>query len=258
MGWYLTITEEMRAAGLAGNELLVFALIHGYSQQADGCYHGGQTIAAARCGITVKTLRYILTDLEERGFVRKFNFMDGGVLRCAYSTIRGWERQTGEKISPGEKFSLDRGKNFPTTGEKISPIKENTKENENKERVSISAPARGKFDFRQALLDLGVTPETADAWMEVRRRAKAVNSELAFKDVAAQIAKSGHSAEECIHKAAAKSWRGFEATWMEERQPAQQRPAPRQQGNYFEANARAVAEIERRYGFRQNTDCDEQ
>lgn len=255
MGWYLTITEEMRAAGLAGNELLVFGLIHGYSQQADGCYHGGQTSAAERCGISKRTLQYILASLEERGFIRKFNFMDGGILRCAYSTIKGWERQTGEKISTGEKIAPDRRKNCTPTGEKIAPIKESINENIRKEG-SLSTPARGKFDFRTALLELGVTPETADAWMEVRRRAKAVNSQLAFNDVAAQIAKSGRSAEECIYKAAAKSWRGFEAAWMEERQPAQ-RQQPRTQENYFEANAR-VAEQIRRDLFKEPQPYDEQ
>lgn len=257
MGYFYTFTEEMRAAGLAGNELILFTVIHSYSQGKRGCYYGSQTHLANVCGCTDRTVRETLTKLEDRGFIKKFRFMDGNVLRVAYSVSDGWERQTGEKISTPEKISDTPGKNFRSTPEKISDNIHTDIDKDIQEGSLSGAPARGKFDFRQAILDLGVTPETADAWMEVRRRAKAVNSELAFRDVAAQIEKSGHSAEECIYKAAAKSWRGFEAAWMEDRQPAQQRQQPRKQENYFEANAR-VAEQIRRDLFKESQPYDEQ
>lgn len=249
MGWYLTITEEMRDAGLAGNLLLVYALINGYSQKQRGCYYGSLANTSEVIGCTDETVRTSLKTLTERGFIERFEFMDGGVHRVAYRTL--------PKNLGTQKIPCDLPKNLGGTSQKIWDNNNTDIENENKEKVSISAPARGKFDFRQALLDLGVTAETADAWMEVRRRAKAVNSELAFKDVAAQIAKSGHTAEECIHRAAAKSWRGFEAAWMEDRQTAQTRQQPRKQENYFEANAR-VAEQIRRDLFKEAQPYDEQ
>ena len=71
-----------------------------------------------------------------------------------------------------------------------------------------------KFDFRSALISLGVSEAVADDWMQVRKARKAVNSETAFAEVKAQIERSGHPAEECIRFAAANSWRGFKASWM--------------------------------------------
>lgn len=238
MGYYYTFTEEMRDAGLAGNELILFAVIHSYSQGRRGCFYGSQSHLAKVCGCTDRTVRETLAKLEERGFIQKSRFLEGNTLRVSYSVAEGWEN-----FSTPEKFSGTPGKNFRSTPEKIS---DNNKPDSNIDiqEGSLSAPARGKFDFRKALLELGVTPETADAWLDVRRKARAVNSELAFNDIAAQIAKSGRSAEECIHKAAAKSWRGFEAAWMEERQPTQQ-PPRRQPLSPFEANARAVENIRR-------------
>lgn len=259
MGWSFTFTESMREAGLTGNELVVMAVIHCYSQKKQGVFFGKRDFLADVCGCTPRTIANILASLEERGLISKGTGAFEGHLRCCYySTLDDHIPARMKNFHSNEKISSGDGKNFIRPNEKISSIKENININFNEKEGSLSnAPARGKFDFRGALLELGVTPETADAWMEVRRRAKAVNSELAFKDVAAQIAKSGHSAEECIHKAAAKSWRGFEAAWMEERQPAQQRQQPRKQENYFEANAR-VAEQIRRDLFKESQPYDEQ
>lgn len=249
MGWYLTITEEMRDAGLSGNLLLVFALINGYSQKQRGCYYGSLANTAEVIGCTDETVRTSLKTLTDRGLIERFEFMDGRIHRVAYRTI--------PKNLGTQKICPDLPKNLGGTSQKIWDNNNTDIENEKKKKVSISAPAREKFDFRQALLDLGVTTETADAWMEVRRRAKAVNSELAFNDVANQIAKSGYTAEECIHKAAAKSWRGFEAAWMEERKPAQQRPAQREYESPEAHNLRILRQLQERDGML-NSIVDEQ
>lgn len=71
-----------------------------------------------------------------------------------------------------------------------------------------------RFDFKNSLIDIGVSQEVAQAWMEVRRKKKAVNSEIAFRKVEREIAQSGRSADECIRCAVENSWQGFEAAWM--------------------------------------------
>ena len=243
MGWYLTITEEMRAAGLAGNALLCYALVHGYSQMEQGCYYGTIAHTADVMGCSAETARTTLRTLCEDGFIDRFDFLDGGIRRVAYrATQKIWDTQ---KFGDTQKIGEVPPQNFGTTTQKIGDnISSNNKIN-NKNNNNISMRTReGKFDFRAGLLALGVTEETADAWLDVRKRAKAVNSELALRDIAAEIEKAaadGWTAEDCIRRAAAKSWRGFEAAWIKPKQPGNPTPNPRPYESAYTHNARVLA-----------------
>lgn len=69
------------------------------------------------------------------------------------------------------------------------------------------------FNFKQALLDLGIDKDVVDDWLAVRRKKNATNSERAFNKIKNEIIKSGLSANECITLAADRCWMGFEAEW---------------------------------------------
>lgn len=83
----------------------------------------------------------------------------------------------------------------------------------NQETIKDTSAAR--FDFRAALLSLGVTAEVADAWLKIRHNKRASNTKIAFDGVAREIAKTGASADECIRMAVELSWQGFRADWYE-------------------------------------------
>lgn len=76
------------------------------------------------------------------------------------------------------------------------------------------------FDFKKALVGIGVDETIATEWMKVRRTRKAVNSEIAFKAIEKEIKLTGAPPNECIKKAVEKSWRGFEAEWYLNAKPA--------------------------------------
>lgn len=84
MGWHIVITEEMRAMGLSGNNLVVFALINGFSQNGQGCFYGSLAYVCETCGIAKRTAVYILQGLVERGFVTKTETYHNGVMSVAY------------------------------------------------------------------------------------------------------------------------------------------------------------------------------
>jgi uncharacterized protein YdaU (DUF1376 family) len=86
-----------------------------------------------------------------------------------------------------------------------SEVKNKTKEN--------NIPTSG-FDFLDSLIQLGVDKQVATDWIKVRAKHKASNTQTAFKNIAAEIEKSGRDANWCITKAVEKSWRGFEAGWI--------------------------------------------
>lgn len=228
MGWYLTITEDMRTAGLAGNALLVFALVHGYSQQQQGCYYGSLANTAEVVGCTGETARTTLRKLTEDGFIERFEFMDNGIRRVAYRAT--------QKIWDTQKICTDHPKNLGTTTQKIWD-NNNSINNTDKKSNNID------FDFRAELLRIGVTAEVADAWMDIRRKKKCSFSRIAFKELCTELGKvEGMTNDECIRKAVARNWAGFEASWLQPKNQPRQTYQPRQE-SVFEHNARIAENI---------------
>lgn len=242
MSWYLTITKEMRTAGLSGNALLVFALVNGYSQEKQGCYYGSLAHTAEVVGCTAETARTTLKSLVEKGFVEKFEFIDNGVKRVAYRAT--------QKIWDAQKIEDDLPKNLDTPSQKIWDNNNSKYRNDKKKDNNI-------FDFRSELIRIGVTAETADAWMEIRRKKRASNSKIAFKEICTELGKvDGLTPDDCIRKAVARNWCGFEAAWI---QPVRvNRYQPRKQESVFEYNARQAEEAKRNIMKYYNTNPDEQ
>lgn len=93
-----------------------------------------------------------------------------------------------------------------TDKSRIDKSREEYKEKEDKS-------SKKKFDFKQALIDIGVDENVANDWMDVRKTKKATNTATAFKKIQKEIEKSGASANECITLAVERSWSGFKAEW---------------------------------------------
>lgn len=214
MGWYFTILQEMREMGLKGNELIVFAVINGFSQNGNGSFHGSLAALQEMCGIASRqTITDILKSLVDKGFINKTEVTLNGVKNISYSVCP--KNGQGVQKMDMDVQKLDRG--CPKNGHiyindiNISP----TEINNNKGK---------RFDFKNSLIEIGVSPEVAEDWMQVRKAAKATNTETAFKRIKHEIEKSGLSANECITIAVSRSWRGFQADWVAN---MRQRPAGR-------------------------------
>lgn len=207
MGWYFTILQEMREMGLKGNELIVFAVINGFSQNGNGSFHGSLAALQEMCGIASRqTITDILKSLVDKGFINKTEVTLNGVKNISYSVCPK-NGHGVQKMDMGVQ-KLDRG--CPKNGHiynndiNISPMEINNK---------------GKrFDFKNSLIEIGVSPEVADDWMQVRKAKRASNTETAFRRIKNEIDKSGLSANECITIAVARSWQGFQADWVANQQ----------------------------------------
>lgn len=227
MGWHIVVTEEMRALGLSGNDLMVFALINGFSQDGQGCFYGSLNYICETCGISRRTAIYILNDLVERGFLLKEETIQNGVKRVLYQVNRG-----SAEIAPVvQKLHMGSAEIAPNN------IKDNISPTEiiNKEKDV-------RFDFKKSLLEIGVSPQVAEDWLKVRKAKKAANTETAFKRIQKEIELSGLSADECITIAVERSWQGFKAEWLSNYQrQSPQRPTGRRAVSVLENNM-AVAE----------------
>lgn len=226
MGWHLVITEEMRALGLSGNDLMVFALINGFSQDGQGCFYGNISYICETCGISKSTTLRILQDLTQRGLLIKKEIFENGVKSVSY--------KSGVKMTPG--VSKCNG-----GGVKMTP---NNIIDNNTPTEYINKDKDVRFDFKKSLLEIGVSPQVAEDWLKVRKAKKAANTKTAFERIHTEIMLSGMSADECIRIAVERSWQGFKAEWVDNyrrQQPA--RPTGRRGVSVLENNRNVAEEL---------------
>ena len=132
MGWYYVITQEMRDnLALAGNDLHVFAILHGYSQKEEGCYFGSAASLGERCGLSTKTVFRILKRLTDAGYVHKGEIFRDGVRYCTYTT---------DKMTYG-------GTNCPGSTDKMSHNIESDSDGFINKPLLSSSPVREKKSF---------------------------------------------------------------------------------------------------------------
>lgn len=79
-GWMLNVLE------LKGNELSIFAIIYGYSQDGESEFDGSISYLQSFANVSSKQTVYTMLDsLQTRHYIKKREFTKGKVKRCAYS-----------------------------------------------------------------------------------------------------------------------------------------------------------------------------
>ena len=99
-GTYITIQGWMRTdLNLSGNELIVYAIIYGFSQNKQGEFTGSAQYLADWVGCTRRTVMTILNKLVEEKLISKTELiLNNNEKRVSYQAERGCE-----KISQGVK-----------------------------------------------------------------------------------------------------------------------------------------------------------
>lgn len=71
---------------LSGNELVLYALIHGFSQDGVSHFHGSLAYIATALNVTKANAKKILDRLVEKNLLRKREIVKNGVKYCDYKT----------------------------------------------------------------------------------------------------------------------------------------------------------------------------
>jgi hypothetical protein len=80
-----------------------------------------------------------------------------------------------------------------------------------------------KYNFRKSLLNYGFNEDLIISWLEIRKKKKAVNSEIAFKGFIREIEKVPlMPINDILKKIIEKSWSGFDSAWIKNDNNGQQ------------------------------------
>lgn len=113
---YITIKAFMvNELHLSGNELIVYAVIYGFSQDGSSWFTGSRRYLAAWCQTSEKSVTHNLKKLLDAGLIEKRTHYERGCTINDYRAIRS-ARHRGEETSLG-------GKKVPSTGEESSPVR---------------------------------------------------------------------------------------------------------------------------------------
>lgn len=83
---YLLVQAFMiQELGLKGNELIIYALIHGFSKDGESEFKGSLSYISEWTGLSRPTVVSILKQLQENGLISKREYSVNGVKMCAYS-----------------------------------------------------------------------------------------------------------------------------------------------------------------------------
>ena len=223
--------EIWQDTDLSWNEKILLMEIDSFTSRGRDCFISNEYISNL-LGVTERMASTYLSHLVDLGYVTVVKF-DG---RCRY-VESNYDFQAGWK-----ETSTQDGKKLPHTDNNIQIDKKDT--------------ARGtRFNFKSALLDLGVSEDVVDSWLTVRRNKRATNTEIAFRRIKEEILKSGMTPQECITICVENSWQGFKSEWLQGRSSS-----PKRKETYLEHNLRVMDQMygtnmhEQTYGRRKPDD----
>lgn len=179
-GWMVT------DFGLKGNELLIYAIIYGFTQTEDQKFTGSQQYLADWLGSSKRAVRRNLDALIDRGLIVKEEANVNGVKYCSYctklndtqrySTVMDGNVPSGDNMSPGW------GQYVPGGGDNMSPNNKERNNRDIKERESkekefdqfwAAYPRKiNKQDARRAFEKAEVDIDTLLSSLERHKRSK--------------------------------------------------------------------------------------
>jgi len=210
MGWFYVITEEMQQLGLKGNELLVFAVLHGFSQRGDGCYYGSKPRLAEICGVSKRTLDGILAALQEKDLIGSKPVLVGERTATAYFT-------TCRNCTPVQNLHPSPVQNLHPTRAEIAP------NNNIDNNTSISIEIEGSKHIAHARAFVAPTLE------EVKNYCREKGYYIDPEEFMEHYTSNGWM----VGKVHMKDWKATINTWERRRRQGTTPAAPsKQKGNY--------------------------
>lgn len=78
----------VKQLGLSGNELMVYAIIHGFSQDYESEFYGSRSYIASFINASKRTVDSVLLSLQNKGLIEKHTSMKNGITTNTYSICK--------------------------------------------------------------------------------------------------------------------------------------------------------------------------
>jgi len=159
--------------GLAGNELLVYAIIHGFSQDGESCYQGSRKWLADTLNVSLPTIDKALSGLIQKGYITKSTRLVNGIIFCDYRALQGIKNlytPSKETLHPPYKESLHQITNI-----------ENTKENTKERTTGKPMPFDSVLDSVEVIKNNPALRDTFIEYIKMRKLIKKPLTNLALK-----------------------------------------------------------------------------
>ena len=110
------------------------------------------------------------------------------------------------------KFEIDNIQDF--INQEVKPLARGYGNGNGKGKGNGSIKECEIFNFENALKMLGLSSELVTTFLQIRKKKRLVNSEIAFNGLVREINKSGLTATEVITICIERSWGGFDSEWI--------------------------------------------
>ncbi len=188
----------------------------------------------------------VLDALMTRGFVVKYevNGEEFGYIPSfnKHQVINNRESES-ELPNPATGLVLDASSTRESREDHAPSGEGKGKERKGKEKEGKEIAQAPKFDFAKELKELGATDEGIKTWMEVRKKKKAVNSEIALEAFKREADKAGLSIEDAVLICGERSWSGLDAAWLAPKMQANARVEKFDPTAYVNRNRTLLKEI---------------
>ena len=118
-GWMVTDLK------LKGNELLIYAIIYGFTQDGDSMFNGSSSYLASWCGCSKPTVLSALNSLVKKQLLYKEEYLNNsGVRLCRYQVYGGGKKSLppGKESLPNNIYNIDTNISKDTSELSAEPI----------------------------------------------------------------------------------------------------------------------------------------
>ena len=214
---------------LKGNELIIYAVIYGFSQAENQTFSGSLQYLMEWTNSTKPSVIKCLKSLIEKGFIEKTDKVINGVKFCEYSIVKLVGEVVNKVYHPSTKFTEGGKQSLPEVVNKVysggkqslpNNIQDNIKDNIN--NIKESKKEKPKTGFDEIILDyaksldISMRAEATDLlqeWLKVRKAKRAAMTDRAIKmnieKLDSLAAQSGLSVTEYLKEVICRGWGSF-------------------------------------------------
>ena len=243
--------------GLKSNELLVFALIYGFSVDGIHSFNGGRAYISKLLGIGSATACRVIESLVNKGIIVKQNNTINSVTVSNSYTIN--HEYINQLLNDAENTSDCENNDFIHDDEQS--IKETEKSHENANRIVLSTnPTKstkstksGKINQITAetlVSEYGVSEQVANDWVNMRKSKRAPISETVINGLIREAGKANLTLDNVLQICVERNWQGFQASWLLREVNDMKQQIERSQ--HQRSVAEQFAELRRKHGLTPN------